>query len=426
MFDIVEINGPRTWCHEELMTSTAEVEVSLISHLDDDLSYVGRAVELVEKANAGLEPALLSVAGAKAELERYVRLRRMADFGIAALAARIDDAEALAKTAGTSLGQAKDTIATGAALKDSDILSGALQTGAVSLEQAGEIAKAETSAPGAAAELVTVAQESSFQVLREKARKVALEAEQHRGLAERQRSARSGRPYTDPLGMVHIHLALEPHVGTPIVARAEAEAARLYRSAKAAAKGSREAGLEPFERYLADAFVKMLAGGGKASTTRPELVVLVSHEVAKRGWSDVRDGEVCKIPGVGPVSPEVAREIAGDAFLSGVFFDGTDLRHFKRWSRNIPVEVRVALELGRPPGFDGRCCSRCGNRFRPQIDHVEPYCAGNPSSLGNSDDKCWACHLEKTEADRKAGKLRRTPGARPERPPPQDPDPPDP
>ena len=36
--------------------------------------------------------------------------------------------------------------------------------------------------------------------------------------------------------------------------------------------------------------------------------MLVSHEVAKRGWTDVREGEVCKIPGVGPVTPKVAKE----------------------------------------------------------------------------------------------------------------------
>jgi hypothetical protein len=30
------------------------------------------------------------------------------------------------------------------------------------------------------------------------------------------------------------------------------------------------------------------------------------------------------------VSPQVAREIAKDAFLNGVFFDGVDLRNFKQ------------------------------------------------------------------------------------------------
>lgn len=169
-----------------------------------------------------------------------------------------------------------------------------------------------------------------------------------------------------------MHLALEPHIGTPIVNRAEAEAARLHRAAKKKDKA------EPFERHLADAYAAMLAGKGKGPAKRPELVLMVSHEVATRGWSDVRDGEMCKIPGVGPVSPQVAKEIAQDAFLTGVFYDGTDLRHMRRWTRNTPVEVRLALELGEPPEFDGVRCKVCGNRLRNENNHVEPHVAGAP------------------------------------------------
>ena len=95
--------------------------------------------------------------------------------------------------------------------------------------------------------------------------------------------------------------------------------------------------------------------------------MLVGHEVVKRGWTDVRDGELCKIPGVGPVAPQVAKEIGDDASLSGVFFDGTDLRNFARWTRNIPIEVLIALELGEPPSFDGVSCVDCGNRFRTEF-----------------------------------------------------------
>jgi hypothetical protein len=84
---------------------------------------------------------------------------------------------------------------------------------------------------------VAVAQEESFQVLREKARKTKLEAEQHRDLARRQHAARGARSYNDEIGMVHVHLALEPHLGTPIVAGAEAEAARLGRKARAGPNG---------------------------------------------------------------------------------------------------------------------------------------------------------------------------------------------
>jgi 5-methylcytosine-specific restriction endonuclease McrA len=202
--------------------------------------------------------------------------------------------------------------------------------------------------------------------------------------------------------MIHIHVALEPHVGTPIVARAEAEAQRLGRQAKT------EGSSEPFERHLADAYAHLLAGNGAGTgrARRPELVVLVSHEVTQRGWTDVKPGEHCKIPGVGPVSPEVAKEIARDAFLSGVFYDGKDLRTFARWSRHIPIEVAIALELGDPPEFDGVFCADCGNRFRTELDHVDPHIAHGPASNGNLTPRCWSCHQAKTERDRKAGRLK--------------------
>ena len=41
---------------------------------------------------------------------------------------------------------------------------------------------------------------------------------------------------------------------------------------------------------------------------------------------------------MGPVSPQVAKEIAADAFLSGVFYDGKDLRNLVRWTKNIPMK----------------------------------------------------------------------------------------
>ncbi|MGH2828756.1 MAG: HNH endonuclease [Actinomycetota bacterium] len=365
-----------------------------------EVAFVDQANEMLEKANANLEPELLSVTAAREHLEAYARAQRLAAFGVAALARRIDDASEIARATGSSTVRAKETISTGKVLSGSAPLENALKHGEVSLDQAAEIARAEESAPGAASELLSVAQSESFHVLRERARKTKLEAEQHRGLAERQHAARSARSYSDELGMVHIHMELEPHVGSPIVARAEAEAQRLARKARAAGtKG-------PFECHLADAYAALLSGSGKGRAKRPELVVLVSHEVAKRGWTDVREGELCKIPGVGPVSPRVAKEIAQDAFLNGVFFDGVDLRNFKRWSRDPSVEVRTALELGEPPEFDGVLCVDCGNRFRTEFDHVEPRVALGPSSTGNLKPRCFGCHQAKTERDRKAGKLK--------------------
>lgn len=363
-------------------------------------NHLNEVIELLEKANANLEPELLTVPEAKELLEGYARARRLADFGVAALARMVDEASSVARVTGTSIGKAKETIATGKTLAESAPLENALKHADISLDQATEIARAEESSPGAASKLLPVAQKEPFNVLREKAHAAKLEAEQHKDLARRQHSARSARSYSDELGMMHIHLALEPHVGVPIAARAEAEAARLGRDRRAAGKA------EPFECHLADAYAKLLSGSGKGRAKRPELVVLVSHEVAKRGWKNVKAKEVCKIPGVGPVSPQVAKEIAADAFLNGVIYDGKDLRQFKRWSRSIPVEVAIALELGEGPGFDGVRCIDCGNLFRTEFDHVEPHVARGPSSNGNLKPRCWTCHQVKTKRDRRAGKLK--------------------
>lgn len=370
---------------------------------------IDEAIELLEKANADLQPELLAAPAARRLFDSYARARRLVDFGIAALSRKVDDPAEVAKVTGTSIGQAKAVVATGKVLAASPDLSSALQQGEVSLDQAGEIAVAEESCPGAATELVAVARDESFHVLRERARKKKLEAEQHRDLFERQRSARSGRSFSDELGMVHIHLALEPHVGGPIVARAEAEAARLAKRARSEGERREEnahAATEPFQCHLADAYAALLSGSGKGRARRPELVVLVSHEVAKRGWKDVRGDEVCKIPGLGPVSPQVAKEIAADAFLTGVVCDGKDLRQLRRWTRSIPAEVAIALELGRPPEFDGVSCVDCGNRFRTEFDHLEPHVARGPASYDNLDPRCWGCHQAKTDRDRRAGKLK--------------------
>lgn len=364
------------------------------------VALIEQAIELLEKANADLQPELLPTPTARRLFTAYARARRLTDFGIAGLSQKLNDPSEVARVTGTSKGQASATVTTGKVLAQSVELTAALQNGDISLEQAGEIAAAEECCPGAARELVAVAQEESFHVLRDKARQKKLEAEQHRDLFARQQAARFARTHSDELGMVHIHLALQPHVGSPIVARAEAEAQRLARAKKG------DAEKDPFERHLAAAYASMLSGNGKGRARRPELVILVSHGVAKRGWNDVREGEVCKIPGIGPVSPQVAKEIAKDAFLSGVIYDGKDLRQLRRWTRSIPIEVAIALELGEPPFFNGIACVDCGNRFRTEFDHLEPHAALGPASYKNLNPRCWHCHRAKTERDRRAGKLK--------------------
>ena len=365
------------------------------------MTHIGDAIASLEKANADLEPQLLNPEQAREMFAAYAQAEKLVAFGKTMLARRVDDAQAVARMTGVSVGKAKAVVEAGEALSQTPEVRGAFRSGAISLDQAAEIAKADVAQPGVASELLSVANKESFQVLRERSRKVVLEAEQHRGLAERQREARTARHQIDELGMVDIHLRMLPHVGAPLVKRAETEASRLYRTAKRAGEP------EPFDRYLADAYAKMFFGSSTGDPHKSEMVVLVSHEIPKRGWDEVREGEVCKIPGVGPIPPEAAKEIAQDAFLTGLFYDGKDLRHMKRWTRNIPIEVRLALELGDPPDFDGMECVDCGSRFKNEKDHVEPHAAGGVVSVRTMKPRCHPCHKAKTLRDLRAGKFNR-------------------
>ena len=69
---------------------------------------VDDAIELLEKANADLEPELLSANDAKALLEAYSRAEKLAGFGVAALARKVHDAAQIARVTGTSLGRPKN------------------------------------------------------------------------------------------------------------------------------------------------------------------------------------------------------------------------------------------------------------------------------------------------------------------------------
>jgi 5-methylcytosine-specific restriction endonuclease McrA len=276
-------------------------------------------------------------------------------------------------------------------IDDTPALAAAVRGGDVSLDQATQIAKAETAAPGCADTLIEVAREQPFHVLAHQARTAVLEHSRD-NLGARQRAARRASHHVTELGLVHVEADLEPHIGAPIITRLETEAKRL---------ASRSESQEPWQAHLADAFAAAFDHPSTGRPSKPELVIVLSHEVAARGWTDVKPGEVCHIPGVGPIDPRVAKDIAQDAFITGVVSDGKDLGQMRRWTRAIPVEVRLALRLGPPPDFDGPRCVDCGNRYTLEHDHDTPRSQGGPTSLGNLADRCHPCHLAKTKTERR-------------------------
>ena len=103
---------------------------------------------------------------------------------------------------------------------------------------------------------------------------------------------------------------------------------------------------------------------------------------------------------------DVRAAVADDAFLKVAFHDGVEIQKIKHFGRHIRAELRTALELGPPPGFDGkRCACGCGKRHKIQNDHIDPVANGGPTCFANLQGLVPKEHVEKTRRDRAAGLL---------------------
>ena len=147
----------------------------------------------------------------------------------------------------------------------------------------------------------------------------------------------------------------------------------------------------------------MLAGQGQGRSARADLVVVVDLAAYRRGHG--HPGETCHIVGGGPVTVGFAHQVAEDAFIKAVAHDGVRIGTVAHFGRHIPVELRTALELGEPPGFDGVSCAEpgCSRRFGLEWDHVDPVAHNGATSYENIQPLCRPCHWAKTEQDRQAG-----------------------
>lgn len=315
----------------------------------------------------------------------------------------------LAGLTGSTRGQAKSDLDTGARLGDCPKTKEAAVDGELSLGQAGEIARTEVEKPGSEDALVDKAKSSTRQELNDACRKRRQEGVDRAELSRKQHARRSLRTWTDGDGMICGQFRLEPVVGVPLLARLEAESDRIRREAR------RNGSVEPWEAHAADALVAMLGTeGAKAAKAKAEVVFVVDLRTYRSG---THDDTMSHIVGGGPVDPDVVAEMAKDAFLKVVFHDGVNIHTVAHLGRYIPAELRTALELGRLPDLDGVECVDCGKRFRLEWDHVVPVCAGGVTSYKNQRPRCTQCHRVKSDDERAAGLYKKGPPAPPAPPP---------
>lgn len=308
----------------------------------------------------------------------------------------------LARLLGVTRDEARAQLETARACAALPLVRDRLASGALSWRQAEEIAKTEAAVPGSHRQMADLAERSDLSALRAEGRGRRLRAIRPEDLDKKQKAAQSLRTWTNDFGNICGNFELAPVRGVAFLTRLQHETDRLFREAL-------RAGRRPTrEQLAAEALLSLVSSGGTGSGVT-ELVVVVGLRSLLAGTP--QPGEPCHVIGGGPIPVPSVLDLAEDAFIKAVLYDGTKIDtvvHYGR-RRKLPAVLRTALQLGAAPGFEGAVCARdgCGCRFGLQWDHRDPWANGGPTSLANLDLLCVADHIEKTKRDRAAGLLGR-------------------
>ncbi len=341
----------------------------------DEAAAVAEALALTEKACAA--------AGARAA-------RRAAECGSHVRQGFADAPEWLARLRGCSRAESQVVLGVGAVEPDT-ALGTALGAGELSVAQAEVIRR--VGRPEDEAELVALARGSSMAKLADEVRRRRMAGVEPAVLSRRRYAARRFAHWRDSDGMVCLRGSLPPEVGVRLMNRLERECDRRWRRAE---------GAESRAAYAADALVAMMEGQARGPSAT-DLVLVCDLAAWRRGHA--HGGEVSHIIGGGPVEVESLRRLAQDAFLKVVLHEGVRIHTVAHLGRHIPAELRTALELGPPPGFEGVECVEegCGRRRGLEWDHVDPLAHGGQTTADNLQPRCRPHHRAKTEKDRRQG-----------------------
>ena len=378
------------------------------------LSDVQRAIELLRAVTVSAPPAQVCGPDARAMVEALCRAEKVAAGARALYAARVaatgafedsgqtSAARWLAQVSGEPVGRAQGALSAAGALDEAPLVRDALLAGDISLDQAKVAAPASAADPGAEAGLLQAAKGGSFAELVDLAQRTVRAKESEaaaRAREARVHARRYCRTWAPPEGGLRIEALLCAVDGARLKAAVDQMTAVVFDEARAA--GVRE----PTERYRADALVRLATAAGTATGTgtatatatgRPKARgarVLLRVDAAALRRGALEGGEVCEIPGVGPVSVATAKDLLGDAVCNVVVHDGVDVLAVSRTTRARTFAQEIALMERDPhcvvPG--------CAVSAPLQVDHWRTdYALGGRTELENLCRLCVEHHAMKT------------------------------
>jgi len=315
----------------------------------------------------------------------------------------------VAQTTGSGLGEARNLMETAERLVSLPATSAALRRGELSAQQLQQIAATAAEKPSAEEELIAVAGRSGLKGLKDECRRVkarAMGESEARVRYEEIRKNRSLIMWTDSDGVGRVEARLTPDGLGRLMAGIQSEANAIF--AEARKSGQRESPAA----YAADALIAFVTGtnltgrsasascsgadgdgGGGSRWPRPSTTMHLRVDVAALRRGELEDGEVCEIPGVGPVPLATATNAIGEAVLRVIVTDGVDVKAVANMKRAIPARLRTALIERDPTCVVPGChVARGLENDHYQIDFIKD----GPTEMWNLCRLCHWHHLLKT------------------------------
>jgi hypothetical protein len=369
------------------------------------LDELCRAVCLVA---ASFEPQPLDCETAVAAMANWATIAHAADAALAMTAARVAEcgpppsagatnaADFVAKATGTTSAKANEKIKTGSGLRNAYRTRKKAATGELSTEQTAAITDALAVNPSAEDKLLGIAARGSLGELRDACAKSKTEGQDLAEVEKRIHRNRHLRRYRDAEGVEHLHAAGTKETMARIDQALEPLVDEIFR--KARTDGARE----PFDAYAYDALVVLAERSGdqtagrshrhRATTIRNLAVLRLDLEALTRG--STKEGEVCEIAGLGPISVETAREMLGESIVKLVITKGVAVQNMTHLGRGPNVAQKIALLWQQP------VCTRqgCNNRVGLENDHAYnvEYRKTKHTRLDELDPLCRPDHRLKT------------------------------
>ncbi len=399
------------------------------------------AMDTLARFVSGFEPGRYTGQDASVLVGWFTRCERLAATGKTLAASRAATAHRpeasghptpahwLSAVTGESIGESADVLRMGAAFSGQAGVEEACRQGKLSRQAARMVTDAVRANPASEDDLVEAAQRDTMRQLRDRCLRAKAEARSTEDAAAAHRAihdTRHCRTWTDRDGAFRLDARLTPDTGASLLAVLTGETDSVFRRARRA--GRRESP----DAYRADALVALVTGRGvigrpgtdppsgtgdqgtedtedtdsgdtdsdtgtdtggspRAPDPRALVTLRVDLDALRRG--SIGPGEICEIPGVGPVPVETARELMGDAITRLVITNGVDVTTVCHLGRSIPSPLRTAVVDRDPVCVVPGCDTASGL----EIDHWGiDFVDGGPASLENLARLCHHHHQLRT------------------------------